>query len=275
MKHNLFSYMRFIRGFARHSFPLLHSIARPRRFETPCGEISMPPLSFTDFVYSYFMDGMVDVDFPYAYINYKDHELVFNISLPYSIYVLFETFKREIYMADVHHRAVIDVGGFMGDSSVYYYIHGAKKVTVLEPHPMNFEILNENLKLNGISSTKVRALNAGIGDGVLHFSEDSNGGRTEQSDHGLEVEGISLDDIITEDNTLLKMDCEGCEFKSLVESSLDGVSEIIMEYHSNLGNVSELLRALKKKGFRLHSSESDVFGRMLGIGTIHLLRWAD
>jgi hypothetical protein len=46
----------------------------------------------------------------------------------------------------VNGRTVIDVGAFVGDSSIYFALRGAKKVIAVEPHPKAFSELLGNIK---------------------------------------------------------------------------------------------------------------------------------
>jgi len=46
------------------------------------------------------------------------------------------TFEDEEYgYVDVKNKSVVDVGAFVGDTSIYFAIKGAKKVIAIEPHP--------------------------------------------------------------------------------------------------------------------------------------------
>ncbi|HDD64256.1 MAG TPA: hypothetical protein ENF53_03775 [Thermoprotei archaeon] len=46
-------------------------------------------------------------------------------------------FYKETYrFLDVKDKVVIDVGAWVGDSSVYFALKGAKKVIAMEPHPL-------------------------------------------------------------------------------------------------------------------------------------------
>ena len=239
--------------------------------ETPAGRIKASA-NVADIVYSYFMDGMMKLDYPNAWLDYKGRSLRFDVSLPFSVYVLFETFKRETYKLDVDGRTVVDVGGFIGDSAIYYHLNNAEKVVVYEPHPSHFAVLKRNLKANKISGRFVKAVNGGIGNGDLFMPESSNGGRTTAKSKGIRVRNYCLDDILDGmEDAVLKMDCEGCEFSSLQHSELEGVSDVIMEYHAYLGNVFALARMMKAKGFKM-TRRTDIFGEMLGIGILHFQR---
>ena len=70
----------------------------------------------------------------------------------------------------------------------------------------------------------------------------------------LEVPSISLSEVITSLGwvDILKIDCEGCEYKALRQAAknraLRHVGMILMEVHSEVRSLVELL---KKEGFRI------------------------
>ena len=60
---------------------------------------------------------------------------------------LSEIFFNEDYSKlNVHNKTVIDIGGFIGDSAIYFILKGAKKCITLEPFPANFKILLKNIQ---------------------------------------------------------------------------------------------------------------------------------
>jgi len=80
-----------------------------------------------------------------------------NNSKPITMYnwdpwTLSEIFYDEDYAKlPVQNKIVIDVGGFNGDSAIYFTLKGAAKVISLEPFPKNYEIANKNIYKNNFS----------------------------------------------------------------------------------------------------------------------------
>ena len=84
-----------------------------------------------------------------------------NNSKPITMYnwdpwTLSEIFYDEDYAKlPVQNKIVIDVGGFNGDSAIYFTLKGAAKVISLEPYPKNYEIANKNIYKNNFENTVV------------------------------------------------------------------------------------------------------------------------
>lgn len=107
----------------------------------------------------------------------------------------------------------IDVGANKGD----FTLHAArycKKVYSIEPHPDNIEWLCKSIHLNsfnnieliqGCATNENNYVNLSIGEKSGHHSI------VKQSHNTITVEGFKLDDVITEDNIVMKIDVEGAE----------------------------------------------------------------
>jgi len=65
-------------------------------------------------------------------------------------------------------REVVDVGAFVGDSTLYFLYKSAEKVIAIEPHRGAYEEMLYNLKLNGLEH-KVIAINAALGGSEKHY----------------------------------------------------------------------------------------------------------
>ena len=144
---------------------------------------------------------------------------------------------------DVAGKVVIDIGGNIGDSAIYFALKGAKKVITVEPHPLAYNIANTNVLLNSLES-KIIVVNSAIGCENSFVRIDSSklsvAGELAQDD-GNDASTVvpvrRLKDLIQEyhiDDAVLKMDCEGCEYKVFDESDtsvLRHFSSMVIEYH--------------------------------------------
>jgi FkbM family methyltransferase len=181
--------------------------------------------------------------------------------------MIYETFIKQQYsLVDVSEKVVIDVGAYIGDSTIYFLLRGADRVIAIEPNPVAYQEMLENIRLNNLMD-KVIPLNAGISnkhDKICIHEQDVNKaigiyyGTGKHPSCIVYVDALTLEDIVerylgdVQDpwGSVLKMDCEGCEFTPLDISCqiLLRFTQIIIEYH---GEPYSLINHLKKCGFRV------------------------
>jgi len=73
---------------------------------------------------------------------------------------------RDYLPLRVEGKRVLDVGASIGESAVLFAFGGARMVVAVEPHPISYSILLENLRLNGVSGA-VTAVNAAVGTATM------------------------------------------------------------------------------------------------------------
>jgi FkbM family methyltransferase len=158
-------------------------------------------------------------------------------------------------------KTVIDIGANIADSSIYFALRGAKKVIGLEPFPKNYEMAKRNVESNNLSD-KITLMLAGCGAkrGFVTISAYDNdkswiGSTVKNSSQGFKVPLLTLEDILKQNNlqngelNILKMDCEGCEYESILLASRDvlrSFSHIQIEYHYGY---KDLKYKLEENGF--------------------------
>jgi FkbM family methyltransferase len=158
-------------------------------------------------------------------------------------------------------KTVIDIGANIADSSIYFALRGAKKVIALEPFPKNYEMAKRNVESNNLSD-KITLLLAGCGAkrGFVTISPHDNnkswvGSIVKNSGQGFKVPLLTLEDILKQNNlqngelNILKMDCEGCEYESILSANRDVIrsfSDIQIEYHYGY---KDLKYKLEENGF--------------------------
>lgn len=129
---------------------------------------------------------------------------------------------------------VVDIGGHIGSYSIMAGLNGAK-VYVFEPTKENFDVLVENIKLNGLEDN-VKAFNKAV-VGVdrpfkIKFNRKNTGSSIENED-GYEVDTITFDEVMemVGDVDILKMDCEGTEHEYPIKKWADKIKTILAEIH--------------------------------------------
>ena len=162
-------------------------------------------------------------------------------------------------------RLVIDIGAEVGDSSIYFALKGASKVVAIEPMPYNFEFLNENIKLNQLDKI-IEPLNIMIGNQtkrtMIECSNEPIVRDAIETTQGHEIDEWSLGDLLKKYSTgdsILKMDCEGCEYNlvNIDNTLIQNFERIQIEYHYGLDG---LVDKLNDAGFKVkHTKPMDIY----------------
>jgi FkbM family methyltransferase len=185
-------------------------------------------------------------------------------------------------LSDVKGRDVIDVGASVGDSALYFILHGARKVIAVEPLPKVARCAEENVRLSG-ATDKVKVINAALSDEPVSVPCDydlllSRYFSTLKDSGTCKVPGVTLGDLLSmvDDPYLLKMDCEGCEAEAVLgpeRGRLKAFEHIILETHPFITGVSseKLLTSLKELGFECRPLPI-LYDSRLPAGTYHCKR---
>lgn len=160
---------------------------------------------------------------------------------------------------------VIDVGGYIGDFAIYAtrYLN-AQRVITIEPSPLNFALLEANIRNNNYQD-RIVALRKAVTDGrpVRMNIDTTEAGQMRVSayyasgrDELKEVPGISLEQIVKDYDLprvdLLKIDCEGGEYTILLTAPapvLRATQNIVFEYHE-IDNFAAMLAEVKERLMR-------------------------
>lgn len=152
-----------------------------------------------------------------------------------------------LYEENFEPKVVLDIGGYIGDLSLYCASVYGSKVHCYEPTPQNYQMIQKNLKLN--QHLNIKVFNKGISghnetiklnvqdiSGEIHASSNKT---YNSNTNTIEIPCISLLDAIENMKEpvidLLKIDCEGQEFKILKECNVNDLSKrvkyLVFEYH--------------------------------------------
>lgn len=165
---------------------------------------------------------------------------------------------------------VIDVGGFVGDFSLYAVKRlNARRVIVCEPSLRNWALLLKNIANNGYQD-RIEPVNKAVTDGGdvkmnIDAPDESQcmvSAYYQRGEQLTAVPGISLSQLLrdyaVESVDLLKIDCEGGEFAILESTQSDvfgRIRNIVFEYHQIDGVWAKLESAkqrLRREGYALH-----------------------
>lgn len=161
-------------------------------------------------------------------------------------------------MVNFKDRHVIDIGGNVGDTALYFAKKGAEVIS-FEPVKHLYNLGIQNIELNKEYSNKITLINKGVGGkkGIANYKLDSVRLYIDD-DETCEMEIITLKDLINDyDFTpdILKMDCEGCEFEVIPNNDLSMFKDIIFEHHAKAAgkDYKPLINKLEKEGFTINT----------------------
>lgn len=186
----------------------------------------------------------------------KIEGLVFYVSSLDVLITLIEIFEEKCYdFFDLKDKMVLDIGGFVGDSAIFFAWKGAKNVVMYEANPFMCEIAEQNIKLNNLAD-KIQVRKAAVakncGFQSFHFRQDhpvmSSLSSTTKNSTQHKVATVSLSSVINEFGHIdvMKIDCEGAEYDLLStaydEHILNKVDNIMMEVHGPLQPIVDVLQ---------------------------------
>ena len=165
---------------------------------------------------------------------------------PYAVF-----FAKVYDFLPVRDKVIIDIGANIGDSSIYFVHKGAKKVIALEPFPKNYNTAKKNIELNNLTN-KISLLPIGCsgtkGEITINPKQEGAGSALDSVYSGIKVHLTTLDELIHEhnvpDDSVMKIDCEGCETDVILSSSkqtLRKFTHIEIEYHYGYKDLKQKL----------------------------------
>jgi FkbM family methyltransferase len=172
----------------------------------------------------------------------------------------FQEVRKGDYQCDCKDKIVLDVGGFEGESAVYFWFQGAKKVVVYEPVLEHIDLIKRNLELNEV---KAELHQSGIGnkDGtqIVEYSKTDPGfGISHKGPNSLEITITDISKVIAESSADIgKFDCEGAEqyLTGVPTKILRKIAYYIIETHSPEIRAN-LLEKFLSAGFTLEKERS-------------------
>jgi len=197
-----------------------------------------------------------------------------NFTISYLNSEEFHHVKREVwtehcYYTELENPAptIIDVGAHIGLTTLYFAKHfPTAKIISLEPNPITFKILEENVWQNRLEERVTclqKAVSVQLGkqqfwtnpkttDWQLNAGLNSTTWTNQPLPNSVQVETITLSSLLHQPIDLLKIDVEGNELQLIQEAQeqLLNVRQIFIEFHPRDGNqLTELLELLQKHGF--------------------------
>ena len=186
----------------------------------------------------------------------KDKEFVarwlnFKIIAPWQCSTLINDFEKTYGFIDYHNKKVLDIGGFIEDTALYFVHKGAKYVIVYEPIFCNY--LEKNVKLNNLCNrVKILCKGVGLKEGSVKIGVNSvhpEASGLKLGENKIEIEPVS--EVLKRHNVdIAKFDCESCEYFliSVPCEILRKIPDYIIEYH---GSSVPLIHKFEECNFKL------------------------
>lgn len=170
-----------------------------------------------------------------------------------------EEYLKNVFDSHYHYdwqgKCVLDVGGFVGDSALYFLEKQAAQVVVYEPLPKNIKALTYNLKYY---QTQVKIHQKAITkkEGWITLSSrepiGSLGFGMQEGEYKIDCEGITFEKILLSHSfDVAKIDCEGAEkyLSDVDEKLIRSIPYWIVETHHQ-DIYQSIVESFTKKGFR-------------------------
>lgn len=230
-------------------YPLLGVVRKTGRI------IVIPSHFFADQIVKGLIDADYDSESGLVSVSFSGKHYFFSGALDNGD--LAGVFVHEEYSAlNVNGQSVIDIGANIGDSAIYFAAKGAKHVYAFEPFPSTFECAKNNVEINDLRE-KITIINAGLSDADADMIIDPTFRNTPMHEmasfqSGISVPVLSLKTLMANygiTDAVLKMDCEGFEYPSILSSSpelLQRFKRMQIEYHYG---PDKLVDKLRKSGF--------------------------
>lgn len=148
--------------------------------------------------------------------HFNDKKMCANyIQFLHLYFEYFQNFCQTHYHYDWNQKRVLDVGGFVGDSALFFLENHASEVYIYEPIPQNLKALKYNLK-NLKNRVFIHEKAVSNQDGQLTLSSKTPQGCAdfclEPGNYSFQCEGISFKSVLLKHQIdVAKIDCEGSE----------------------------------------------------------------
>ena len=173
------------------------------------------------------------------------------------LYGLFEPLEEIYGDVDVKDAIVIDIGAYIGDTSLLFLSKGASRVYALEPVDRHYHYLLKNISKNSCEG-KIIPLNYGAWFYEANLDINYEGPATglhmtakTSSTIKLKYLGDILKEIHRREGRidLVKMDCEGCEYSliNLPDDDIRLAKQYIIEIH---GSETPIIDKMMKSGYK-------------------------
>lgn len=210
------------------------------------------------------LKGIRSIDNKRVLYHYKGYDI---IAPRNAAHIFKEIFLDEIYEKRFKPSGVVvDVGAFVGMFSIKVALC-AKEVIAIEPYPEIFEMLKSNCA--NIPNVKLvnKAISSSNGRVNLYLARSTYGNSiTNKTKTYIEVEAITLDNLLNGPVDFIKIDTEGSELEILKGAtrtlSYLGTKLAIAAYHCLDNGEPEyphIVSFLEKEGYEIYTEKNYIY----------------
>ena len=162
------------------------------------------------------------------------------------------------YKTNFKGKVVLDIGGFQGESAVYFWLLGAKKIVIYEPASKYFQFVKKNVEMNHIDA-EIHQSGIGNVNGTLLidvFSPNPPGVNHVPEKELIKITNIT-EAISRSGADVAKLDCEGAEMSLITVPNeiLRKIPLYMLELHGE--DVREAVTSkFLSAGFRVRKIEN-------------------
>ena len=240
-------YSKFIKNLDEESCNIISNIfSKISNYNDVNDDIIFSPSEEKIFMDEYYKHISKIVRFHDRYLYNNKYVLSDNL---FEMQIFHEEYNFEYYVKDLSYlkdKAIIDVGAFIGDSSIVLSKYTDDKVYAFEPVEYNYNIMLNTIKLNNIKNVEPIRMALGNMDRFIYFNKMNQlvfltpDNFTENNDMEKDIIKMStLDKFVYENNInvgLIKTDLEGFE-QPFLEGAIDTIKKyrpilMISIYHN-------------------------------------------
>lgn len=161
---------------------------------------------------------------------------------------ILDEIESGVYEYDYKNKVVLDVGAFEGESAVFFWGKGAKKIVIYEPVKDHLRYIQENIRLNNMNA-EIHVEGIGDQDGEISVAYDQAdncfGLNNQKNTNKMNIKIREIAKVIHESGSeVAKLDCEGAEIAltKVPKETLRKLEYVMVEVHS-----SQIRQALIEK----------------------------